>query len=263
MSGSTTDPEITFMMRLRKEDWDADLGAWRCPALAIPKAEIGNLFVKGDRVDKAKYEVLKGPPAVRWIAADRPAEVYAQIQLGEELSLESETSRWKKLTVVLPVVASITAALIGGAATYLSKPGTEAARTTDLVKAVLNDYNIDRTQQTISYRLTVRPIDLAEYIKKLDQDKYKLIVAIRLRTGPSDMDGQYDYAVEFPFESTLMGAPPLNEALRQTVATGCISLILFRVSAEGLARIPFKTPFVPRHYGPELKMLQTEYDGPC
>jgi hypothetical protein len=263
MSGSTTDPVITFITRLTEEDWDAALRAWRCPALAIPKAEIGSLFVEGDRVDKAKYEVLKGSPAVRWIAADPPARVAAQIRLGEELSLESETTRWKKLAVVLPLVASITAALIGAAATYLSKPGTEAARTADLVKAHFNDWNLDRARQIIAYRLTVEPIDLAEYIKKSDKDKYKLIVAIRPRTGLSDMDGQYDYAVEFPFESTLALAPPLNETLRQTVATGCVSLILFRVSADGLARIPFKTPFVPTHYGHELKVLETEYDGAC
>ena len=259
MSGSTTDPEITFIMRLTEEDWDASLRAWRCPALAIPKAEIGNLFVEGDRVDKANYEVLKGPPAVRWIAAAPPARVAAQIRLGEELSLESETSRWKKLAVVLPVVASITAALVGAAATYLSKPATEAARTADLVTAHLNDWDVNRAQQIISYTPTVKPFDLAEYIKTSDKDKYKLIVAIRTRTGRSDMDGQYDYAVDFPFASTVALAAPLNETLRQTLAAGCVSLILFRVSAEGLARIPFKTPFFPTHYGPDVKMLQMEY----
>jgi hypothetical protein len=263
MSGSTTDPEITFTTRLTEEDWDAALRAWRCPALAIPKAEIGNLFVEGNRVDKANYEVLKGPPAVRWIAADPPARLAAQITLGAELSLESETSRWKKLAIMLPVVASITVALIGAAATYLARPGSEVAGTADLINAHFSDWNVDRARQIISYRLTVEPIDLAEYIKKSDKDKYKLIVAVRPRTGLSDMDGQYDYAVEFPFESTLTLAPPLNETLRQTVATGCVSLILFRVSAEGLARIPFKTPFVPTHYGPELKMLEPEYDGAC
>jgi hypothetical protein len=263
MSDSKTDSEIAFTIRLTKEDWDATLGAWRCPALAIPKAEIGNLFVGGSRVDKANYEVLKGPAAVRWIAGNPPAQVAAQIRLSEELSLESETGRWKKLAVVLPVVASIVAALIGAAATYLSKSGANGPNTTDLVKAHFNDWNFDKDLKIISYRLTVESVDSTEYVKKADKDKYRFVVGVRPRAGISDMDGQYDYALEFPFESTLKLAPPLDDDLRQAVATGCVSLILFRVSAVGLARIRFKTPFVPAHYGPEIKKLEGEYDGAC
>jgi hypothetical protein len=263
MSDSKAAPQITFTTRLNIQDWDPTLKAWRCPALAIPKADIEDLFVDGDRVDKAKYEVLRGPLAIRWIAADPPTGAVAQVQLGEELSLESETSRWKKLAVIVPFVASIVAAFIGAAATYLSKSGSDGPNKADLVTAHFSDWNIDKRGQFIAYRLTVKAFDLAEYVKTLDTDRYKLIVGIRPRIGISDTEGKYDYALPFPFENTLTMTPPISDNLRQTVAKGCVSLILFRVSATGLARIPFTTPFFPSHYGSEIKMLDSEYDGAC
>jgi hypothetical protein len=257
MSDTKADSPIIFTTRLTEEDWDSTLSAWRCPSLAIPKARIEDLFVDGNRLDKAKYEV-RGP-GIRWIAPNPPRGVTAQIRLGEELSLESETDRWKKLAVVLPFVA----ALVGAAATYLSKSANDGFNNADLVNAHFNDWSVDKERTLISFRLTVVPIDFAEYIKKSDKDKYKLIVGVRSRTGTSDMDGQYEYALDFPFDSTLAVQPQLNDRLRETIASGCVSLILFRVSALGLARIPFKTPFIPAHYGQEIKMLESEYDGRC
>jgi hypothetical protein len=62
----------------------------------------------------------------------------------------------------------------------------------------------------------------------------------------SDTDGQYDYALEFPFETTLTLDPPLNDDLRQAVATGCVSLILFRVSAAGPRENTFQDSLRPR-----------------
>src|SRR5262249_23629195 len=157
--------------------------------------------------------------------------------------------------IVLPALASVVAALIGAAATYLSKPGNELFRSSELVTAHFSDWGLDRTRQTISYRLTAKPFDFAEYIDKSKKDKYRLIVPIRPRTGLTETDGQYDFALDFPFESTVMQQLELNQSLRQAIATGCVSSILFRLSTDGLARIPFKTPFVPKHYGRDLQML--------
>jgi hypothetical protein len=263
MTKAKADSEIVFTVRLTRDDWDPSMRAWRCPALAIPKAEIADLFVDGRRTDKADYEVIKGPPAVRWIAANPPDLVAVQIRLGEELSLEAETDRWKKLTVVLPVLASIVAALISGTATHLSTHPGDGSRTADLVKAHFNDWNLYRAQKSLSYRLTADPIDLTEYIKQSDKQNFSLVVALRPRSGTSDLDGQYEYALRYPFDNTLALTPRLPDRLRETIATGCLSLILFRVSAAGLQRIPFNTPFVPAHYGSDIKLLESEYDGSC
>jgi hypothetical protein len=53
--------DLGFTVRLNKSDWDADRRTWNCPALAIPGAYVQDIFVEGDRVDKAVYEVLTGP----------------------------------------------------------------------------------------------------------------------------------------------------------------------------------------------------------
>src|SRR6266480_3920231 len=143
MPESATGSEITFTTRLTKEDWDGIKGAWRCTALAIPKAEVTDLFVEGNRVDKADYEVRKAPREVHWKVGNPPARVAAQIRLSEELSLESETGLWKKLAVVLPFIA----ALIAAAATYFSKTVVDGPKV-EMVYAHLNEWSVDRGRKT-------------------------------------------------------------------------------------------------------------------
>ena len=77
--------------------------------------------MEGSRVDAARYEVLVQNNYLRWITADQPHRVAVSIKLTETLSLGSETERWKRLAIILPVVATIAAALISGVATYFSR----------------------------------------------------------------------------------------------------------------------------------------------
>ncbi len=121
---------------------------------------------------------------------------------------------------------------------------------------------IYRAPKSLSNRLTVDPIDLADYIKPSEKRNFSLIVALRPRTGTSDLDGQYQYALRYPFDTTLTLTPQLPDGLRETVEGlpqhGAVS-----VSASGLQRIPFSTPFVPANYGSDIKLLESEYDGSC
>jgi hypothetical protein len=132
-------PEIVLTMRLTNEDWDDAMRGWRCPVLSIPGAIVEAVYVEGSRVDTGRYEVLTPNTFVRWITPDRPQRVALSIKLTEALSLDSETERWKRLAIVLPVVATIVAASISGAATYLSRsPGSSAAyRTSDVQNATV------------------------------------------------------------------------------------------------------------------------------
>jgi len=114
-------PKIVFMARLTEADWDDTLRAWRCPPLAIPGAIVEALYVEGNRIDSARYEVLKEQALIRWTPADQPQRVAATIRLTEDLTLGAETDRWKKLAIILPVVATIVSAAIAGGTTYLSK----------------------------------------------------------------------------------------------------------------------------------------------
>jgi len=114
-------PNIVFTTRLTEADWDDTVRCWRCPPLAVPGAMVEALYVEGTRIDSARYEVLREQSLIRWMSADQPQRVAATIRLTEDLTLGTETDRWKKLAIILPVIATIMSAAIAGGATYLSK----------------------------------------------------------------------------------------------------------------------------------------------
>ncbi len=112
---------ISFTIRPSASDWDETIGAWRCSPLAIPGANIRDAYVGGTRVDKSHYEVIRDQMMIRWVAANRPEQIAFVVDLDEELSLYSETNRWKKLSIILPVVGTILSAIIAASATYYGK----------------------------------------------------------------------------------------------------------------------------------------------
>ena len=121
--------EIVFSIRLTSDDWDEVMHGWRCSALNVPGAIVEAVYVEGTRIDTARYEVLIQNTFIRWIASDQPPRVAVSIRLTEALSLGKETERWKRLAIILPVLATVLAAIITGAATYFAKTGD--ARTAD------------------------------------------------------------------------------------------------------------------------------------
>jgi hypothetical protein len=114
-------PAVCCRTRLTEADWDDALRGWRCPASAVPGAVVEALYVDGNRVDAAKFEVLPAHGVIRWTPAEQPNRVLASIKLTEDLTLGSETERWKKLAIVLPVAASVVTGALSAAATYFSK----------------------------------------------------------------------------------------------------------------------------------------------
>lgn len=104
---------IAFTTAVSSADWDDNLGGWRCPALKIPGATIDAVFTPSGRIDKAWYEVLADIDIVRWVhGSDAPKGATFSILLTKELSTQELTVRWKRLAIVLPVIASILVALI-------------------------------------------------------------------------------------------------------------------------------------------------------
>jgi hypothetical protein len=120
--------DIAFNVRLAEADWDDTMSGWRCPALNVPGAKVEDIYVEGTRVDSAKYEVLQNYTIIRWAASDRPSRATASIILTRALSLGTETDHWRRLAIVLPVIATIIAALISGSATYLASRNSETHR---------------------------------------------------------------------------------------------------------------------------------------
>ena len=112
---------IAFTMTVTEEDWDVRLGGWRCPALKIPGAKVESVYVSSHRVDSSQYEVKYELNIVRWVHSEPPPpQATLHVKLTEELSTEEMTLKWKKLAIVLPLIASIGVALIAGGFSYLS-----------------------------------------------------------------------------------------------------------------------------------------------
>jgi hypothetical protein len=117
-------PAIIFSIRLTEEDWDATQRGWSCPPLRIPSATLQDIIVDGNRVDKHQYAILLGQAMIHWVNRNHPEGAAAIIELNDDLTLGSETDRWKKLAVVFPMIATILAASISGTATYFARPST-------------------------------------------------------------------------------------------------------------------------------------------
>ncbi len=121
--------EIALTTRLTESDWDSALRGWRCPILNVPGAVIDDLYVQGERIDKAKYEMLAAYGVIRWIPTEQPASATISVRLTESLTKRADTERWKKLAILLPVLASIASASISAVATYYTKQPSTPTRT--------------------------------------------------------------------------------------------------------------------------------------
>lgn len=114
--------QITFPVRLTKDDWQAELRAWRCPALDIPGSKIEDAFdAEGTQLSTNLLEADKGPARVSYRGpGPQPSRIVVVIGLSEELSPSSEGRFWKRFAIVVPIVA----ALITGAVTLWTKQGS-------------------------------------------------------------------------------------------------------------------------------------------
>jgi len=112
---------VVFATTLTERDWDMELSGWRCTALKIPGAQIDGAFVGGERVDPAWLEVKYELDLIRWIHGERPAQATILIKLTEELSTKELTLKWKKLAIILPVLASIAVALLATISSYFPR----------------------------------------------------------------------------------------------------------------------------------------------
>ena len=85
----------SYLPRVSREaDWDKYRAGLALPlALAVPGAIVEALYVEGNRIDYARYEVLQEQIPVRWMPADQqPATgVPRLIRLTEILTFSTET----------------------------------------------------------------------------------------------------------------------------------------------------------------------------
>ncbi len=104
---------VAFTVTVGPADWASDVSGWRCPALAIPGAEIDEFYAEGQPVARDWFTVREGLSIVAWVhGTPPPATATLALKLTKELSTQELTAFWQKLAIVLPVLASVLVALI-------------------------------------------------------------------------------------------------------------------------------------------------------
>jgi hypothetical protein len=112
------DQPIEFTLRLTEEDWDPNIGAWRCPAFDIPSSYAKEVYAKRERLAATMFKVEKGPARLSWMGGKHPEQIVVVVAIGERLSPTSAEDWWKRFAIIVPIIA----ALIAASATYASRP---------------------------------------------------------------------------------------------------------------------------------------------
>lgn len=111
-----------FIITLTNQEWDETLGGWRCSAIRIPGAKIESIYADRRRIDPALYEVLINHQMIRWSQTEKPEKVAVSIILTKELSTYELTGKWKKLAIILPILAMLLSTMVTASVTlYISK----------------------------------------------------------------------------------------------------------------------------------------------
>jgi hypothetical protein len=104
---------ISFLLDLRHEDWNHSLKGWNCPLLKVPGAKIDDLYASSHRVDSNWYKSDTEVGIVQWIHDEQPPQLStAKITLSKDLEDREISLLWKKLAIILPLLASLLVALI-------------------------------------------------------------------------------------------------------------------------------------------------------
>ena len=133
-----SEKNITFTISLyTSEDWEKNMGGWRCSALNIPGAMIDAIFVNGQKIDDSKYQVLKKYSIIRWSDGTPPPQALASVLLTQELLTQEQSKelsqKWKQTAIILPFVAAV----LGSTITYFSnKDKTPTLQNKAIVESV-------------------------------------------------------------------------------------------------------------------------------
>jgi len=104
--------DLNLRITLTEDDWDQDVGGWRCPALKIPGAEVAAVFWLGREVPQTWYAILPAISVLKWSHQEIPKQVAVSIALTKQLSTEELTLWWKKFGIVVPIITVVLASLI-------------------------------------------------------------------------------------------------------------------------------------------------------
>jgi hypothetical protein len=159
-------------------------------------------------------------------------------------------------------VITFTLGLIANIATLVLSSRTETLINPDVTTVRLNMWDANYDKKSISFSLLAETLDVSHYVPRADKQKYRLIVAVRPRSGEGNDAGSYLQAFgDYAFDSLAPQQPALSQAVIKMFEKGCTDFVLFRVNASRLKELPVTSPFEPSKYGTDIKVLNSGFDG--
>ena len=129
---------IAFTTTVSKTDWDQRLGGWRCSVLKIPSIDIDAVYIDGVKQDTRLLEVLPEHNIIRWKGSEHPTEAVLSFKITKDLSTNELTLKWKKMAIMLPVLAILITGILGPIITYVITSNLQAERKSE-VNSVINE----------------------------------------------------------------------------------------------------------------------------
>jgi hypothetical protein len=155
---------ISLMITLSGSEWISEIGGWRCEALKIPGARIEAVYAEGSRLDSAWYHVDEVNSVLRWSRDSAPpARATASVVLDKQLSSQEVTARWKKLSILMPLITAVATAFIGYAVHKASRAEPPAPQDKYSIQGTVNLKSDGRQFAYEKIQLCMRPPDLIVY----------------------------------------------------------------------------------------------------
>ena len=170
---------IAFTTSLSDDDWDDRMSGWRCSALKIPGSAIEAIYVAGRRQDMGLIEVVPEHHLVRWPSRGRPSSVVLSIRLTKELEPRELSARWKKLAIVLPILASLLVAF--GQPLLKQYDGSGATETAGSGSLLRPAEEISRGPRGWPEDMTIEA--LKRKVAALSANQYRILLAVEQNEG--------------------------------------------------------------------------------
>lgn len=167
---------IGFRITLTKNDWEESIGGWRCPPLEIPGANVAAVFWLGKEVSKDWYEVRPDISAVRWSHKPIPEQVAVSIALTKDLSTKDLTLRWKKVSIVGPLVMAVVVVLLTAVVSRLSGWWDDRPPSDERAAVIQRFYNALNSQKYEDAWALIHPLRKAQIQQRVkDANDFKQV----------------------------------------------------------------------------------------
>ena len=117
---------LEFAVTLSRQDWEPLDGAWQCPALGIPTADVVALRPGGVAVNTKSFEVVRDRRLIKWQGGEKTREAVAVIRVAGDLATSNANRFWKRLAMGIAAASLLAITLLF--AFYARHARTDAER---------------------------------------------------------------------------------------------------------------------------------------